>query len=44
MIGPAGNYASLNDTAKWTLAAGMLLGRLELFTIMVLLLPRFWRS
>ena len=44
VIGPAGNYASLNDTAKWTLAAGMLLGRLELFTIMVLLLPRFWRS
>ncbi|MCP4316635.1 MAG: TrkH family potassium uptake protein [Hyphomicrobiales bacterium] len=44
VIGPAGNYASLNDTAKWTLAAGMLLGRLELFTIMVLLLPRFWRN
>ena len=44
VIGPAGNYASLNDTAKWILAAGMLLGRLELFTIMVLLLPRFWRS
>ncbi len=44
VIGPAGTYASLNDTAKWTLAAGMLLGRLELFTIMVLLLPRFWRN
>ncbi|MEM9104074.1 MAG: TrkH family potassium uptake protein [Pseudomonadota bacterium] len=44
VIGPAGNYASLNDAAKWILAAGMLLGRLELFTIMVLLLPRFWRS
>ena len=44
IIGPAGNYAPLNDTAKWTLAAGMLLGRLELFTIMVLFLPRFWRT
>ncbi|MEM6460567.1 MAG: TrkH family potassium uptake protein [Pseudomonadota bacterium] len=44
VIGPAGNYASLNDMAKWTLAAGMLLGRLELFTVLVLLLPRFWRT
>ena len=44
IIGPAGNYAPLNDTAKWVLSAGMLLGRLELFTIMVLFLPRFWRS
>ncbi len=44
IIGPAGNYAPLNDTAKWVLAAGMLLGRLELFTIMVLFLPRFWRT
>ena len=44
IIGPAGNYAPLNETAKWILSAGMLLGRLELFTIMVLFLPRFWRS
>ncbi|MDF2373338.1 MAG: TrkH family potassium uptake protein [Rhizobiaceae bacterium] len=44
IIGPAGNYATLPEMAKWTLAAGMLLGRLELFTIMVLLLPRFWRT
>ncbi len=44
IIGPAGNYAPLNDTAKWVLSAGMLLGRLELFTIMVLFLPRFWRT
>lgn len=44
LIGPAGNYASLNDTAKWILAAGMFLGRLELFTILVLFLPRFWRT
>ena len=43
-IGPAGNYQTLNDTAKWLLALGMLLGRLELFTVLVLFLPRFWRS
>ncbi len=43
IIGPTGNYASLNDTAKWLLSFGMILGRLELFTIMVLILPRFWR-
>jgi trk system potassium uptake protein TrkH len=43
IIGPAGNYASLPDGAKWILAFEMLLGRLELFTILVLLTPRFWR-
>lgn len=44
IIGPAGNYSSLNDAAKWILAAGMFLGRLELFTILVLFMPRFWRA
>jgi trk system potassium uptake protein TrkH len=44
IIGPAGNFASLPDTAKWLLSFGMLLGRLELFTILVLLLPAFWRG
>ena len=44
VIGPAGNFASLPDAAKWLLSAGMLLGRLELFTIMVMLMPSFWRS
>lgn len=43
IIGPAGNFASLSDTAKWLLSFGMILGRLELFTILVLFLPRFWR-
>ena len=33
-----------NDTAKWLLSLGMLLGRLELLTILVLFTPRFWRS
>jgi len=44
IIGPTGNFAPLNDAAKLLLCAGMLLGRLELFTIMVLFLPSFWRD
>ena len=42
-IGPYGNFASLPDEAKWLLSAGMLLGRLELFTVLVLFAPWFWR-
>ena len=42
-IGPAGNYSDLNDAAKWILSATMLVGRLELFTVLVMLSPRFWR-
>lgn len=37
------NYASLNDPAKWILCFAMLLGRLEIFTLLVLLTPAFWR-
>jgi len=44
MVGPAGNFAGLPDAAKWLLAMGMLLGRLELFTVLVLLHPGFWRA
>lgn len=44
IIGPAGNYSSLTDTAKWTLSAAMLLGRLEFLTILVLFSPAFWRA
>jgi trk system potassium uptake protein TrkH len=44
VIGPAGNFQSLPVTAKWLLCAGMLLGRLELFTVLVLFTPGFWRS
>ena len=43
VIGPAGNFAPLPDAAKMLLAAGMLLGRLELWTVFILLLPSFWR-
>lgn len=44
IIGPVGNFATLPDGAKWTLAMAMLLGRLELMTVFVLLTPAFWRS
>ncbi len=36
-------FMSLNDTAKWIAMAGMLLGRLEIFTLLVLITPMFWR-
>ncbi|MCP5181264.1 MAG: TrkH family potassium uptake protein [Pseudomonadales bacterium] len=44
IIGPAGNFATLPVGAKWLLAFAMLLGRLELLTIMVLFTPMFWRG
>ncbi|PRW84815.1 potassium transporter TrkH [Pseudomonas simiae] len=43
IIGPAGNFSSLPDTAKWILTIGMLLGRLEILTLLVLVTPVFWR-
>lgn len=43
-VGPAGNYASLTDFQKWILTATMLLGRLELFTLLVVFSPAFWRK
>ena len=44
-LGDAGpNYASLNDTAKIILCVAMLLGRLEIYTLLVLLTPAFWRD
>lgn len=43
IIGPAGNFSSLPDAAKWLLTIGMLLGRLEILTVLVLITPVFWR-
>jgi trk/ktr system potassium uptake protein len=43
VIGPAGNFSTLPDIAKWLLSIGMLFGRLEFFTLLVLLTPQFWR-
>jgi trk system potassium uptake protein TrkH len=44
VVGPAGNFSSLPDGAKLLMALGMLIGRLELFTIFVLFSPAFWRN
>ncbi len=44
IIGPAGNFSSLPDPVKWILSFAMLLGRLELFTVLILFMPRFWRG
>ncbi len=43
-VGPATNFAKLPDITTWTLSFAMLLGRLELFTVLILLTPYFWRS
>jgi len=43
-IGPSGNFAGLNDTAKWILAAAMLIGRLELLAVYVIFTVQFWRA
>ena len=43
LIGPNGNFSQLPDFSKWVLSLGMLLGRLELFAILVLFLPSFWQ-
>lgn len=42
-VGPAGNYAGIPDLGKWFLSFLMLLGRLELFTVLIILTPSFWR-
>ena len=42
-IGPSGNFSLLTDTAKWILAISMIIGRIEFFTLIVLLAPSFWR-
>src|SRR5690554_203426 len=44
IIGPAGQFQSLPDTAKWVLMIVMLLGRLELLSVFILFSPYFWRD
>jgi trk system potassium uptake protein TrkH len=44
VVGPSGNFQSLPDAAKWLMAGGMLIGRLELFTVIVLFSRSFWRD
>jgi trk system potassium uptake protein TrkH len=43
-IGPSGNFSTLPQISKWILSLGMILGRLELFAILVLFIPSFWRN
>jgi trk system potassium uptake protein TrkH len=44
MIGPNGNFKSIPEVSKWILSFGMLLGRLELFAVLILFFPSFWRN
>jgi Trk-type K+ transport system membrane component len=43
IIGPVGNFATLNDTARWVVSFGMLVGRLELLAVSAIFAVRFWR-
>jgi trk system potassium uptake protein TrkH len=44
VVGPSGNFASVSDVAKWLMLSGMIVGRLEIFTVLVLFTPKFWIS
>jgi trk system potassium uptake protein TrkH len=44
IVGPAGTFAPLPEAAKWILAVGMLMGRLEILSVVIVLSPAFWRS
>lgn len=44
VVGPVGNFASQTDFAKWVLCAGMLAGRLEIITILILFIPSVWKN
>ena len=44
LIGPNGNFSALSDFSKWILSFAMILGRLELFAILVLFVPSFWKK
>ena len=44
LIGPNGNFSQLPNFSKWVLSFGMILGRLEIFAILVLFLPSFWQK
>jgi trk system potassium uptake protein TrkH len=43
-VGPASNYQGLTDFQTWVCSATMLLGRLEIFSVLVLLTPTYWRK
>ncbi|OGT00497.1 MAG: potassium transporter Trk [Gallionellales bacterium RIFCSPLOWO2_12_FULL_59_22] len=43
-VGPSGNYQGLTDFQTWVCTFGMLVGRLEIFTVLILFTPQFWRK
>ena len=43
-VGPMGNFSAFSALSKWVLSAAMLIGRLEIFPILILLLPSTWRK
>ena len=43
LVGPATNYAGMSEIQMWVLSFAMVLGRLEIFTLLVVLTPVFWR-
>jgi trk system potassium uptake protein TrkH len=44
LVGPVSNYLTIPLTGKWVLIFCMLLGRLEIYTVIVLLIPEYWRK
>ena len=44
MVGPVGNYSTIPEMGKWLLVWCMLLGRLEIYTVIIFLVPEFWRK
>ena len=44
VIGPNGNYSALNTYSKIILILTMFLGRLEMLTVLVMLIPKFWKN
>ncbi len=43
-LGPVGNYSAVPDLSKWVLSFLMMTGRLEIFTVLTILLPNFWKQ
>jgi trk system potassium uptake protein TrkH len=43
-LGPASNYSMVPDACKWVFIFNMLLGRLEIYTLLILLVPAFWKG
>ena len=44
VIGPSKTFAGLSDITKWVLILGMLIGRLELLSVIIILTPSFWKN